>query len=110
MFNPFPKDILNSSKLKEFADENFRFDENGRKFFKHVKNTMGKRDIARLRAISSFPTVFSKDQCERHIKTIACLGKGQPFLSHMWNIALHIDWFAQYYSNLGAYTMYKHLE
>ena len=32
---PFPKrQILDSSKLKEFADHNFNFDENGRKFFK----------------------------------------------------------------------------
>ena len=30
-FNPFPKrQILDSSKLKEFADDNFKFDENGR--------------------------------------------------------------------------------
>ena len=29
---PFPKrQILDSSKLKEFADNNFKFDENGRK-------------------------------------------------------------------------------
>ena len=31
---PFPKQqILDSSELKEFADCNFKFDENGRKFF-----------------------------------------------------------------------------
>ena len=29
------------SKLKEFADDNFRFDKNGRKFSKGVENTMG---------------------------------------------------------------------
>ena len=40
---PFPKrQILDSSKLKEFANENFRFDENGRKFSKQVENTVGK--------------------------------------------------------------------
>ena len=39
---PFPKrQILDSSKLKEFADDNFRFDENGRKFPKWVENTVG---------------------------------------------------------------------
>ena len=33
--NPFPNNkILDSSKLKEFADDNFKFDENGRKFFR----------------------------------------------------------------------------
>ena len=34
---PFPKQqILDSSKLKDFADDNFKFDENGRKFSKMV--------------------------------------------------------------------------
>ena len=40
---PFPKQqILNSSKLKEFADDNFKFDENGRKLSKWIENTVGK--------------------------------------------------------------------
>ena len=44
---PFPKrQILHSSKLKEFADNNFKFDENGREFSKRVENTMGKGEIA----------------------------------------------------------------
>ena len=34
----------------------------------------GKRRNCSLRAISSFPTVFSKDSCSRDIKTRACLG------------------------------------
>ena len=51
----FPKQqILVSSKLKEVTDDNFRFDENGRKFSKWVENTVGKG------AISPFPPVFSK--------------------------------------------------
>ena len=33
LLKPFPKQqILDSSKLKDFADDNFSFDENGRKF------------------------------------------------------------------------------
>ena len=36
----------------------------------------GKRRNCSLRAISPFPTVFSKDLCCRHVKTRACLGKG----------------------------------
>ena len=28
-FNPFPNSRFQTSKLKEFADDNFRFDENG---------------------------------------------------------------------------------
>ena len=38
---PFPKrQILDSSKLKDFADDNFNLDENGRKFSKRVENTV----------------------------------------------------------------------
>ena len=34
----FPKrQILDSSKLKEFADDSFKFDENGRKFSKRIE-------------------------------------------------------------------------
>ena len=33
--------ILDASKLEEFADDNFRFDENGRKLSKQVGNTVG---------------------------------------------------------------------
>ena len=54
------RQILDSSKLKEFADDNFKFNENGW-----------------LQASSPFPTVFSKDLYCRHVKTKACLGKGE---------------------------------
>ena len=44
----FPKrKTLDTSKLKEFADDNVKFDENGRKCFKQVENTVGKGEIAR---------------------------------------------------------------
>ena len=46
-------------KLKEFADDNIKFDENGRKLSKREENT-GKRRNRSLQAISPFPTVFSK--------------------------------------------------
>ena len=35
----------------------------------------GKRKNCLLQAISTFPTVFSKDLCCRHVKNGACLGK-----------------------------------
>ena len=38
------------SKLKESADDNFKYDENGRKFSKWVENTVGKGVIARYTA------------------------------------------------------------
>ena len=62
MHCPLPEgQILDSSKLEEFADNNFKFDENGRKFFLTDRKHSGKRRNCLLRAISPFPTVFSKD-------------------------------------------------
>ena len=57
----FPKrQILDASKLKEFADENFKFDENGRKFSKRVKNTVGKGKISCKVQFLLFPECFQK--------------------------------------------------
>ena len=54
--NPFPNDkILDSSKLKAFADDNFELDENGRKFPNWVENTVGKGEIARDEQFLLFP-------------------------------------------------------
>ena len=95
---PFPKrEILDSSKLKEFADD-FKFDENGRKFSKRLENTVGKGEIPRYEQFLLFPQcfpadtvgkgeiarneefiffpVFSKDLCYRHVNIRDCLGKG----------------------------------
>ena len=45
--NPLPDDIiLDKSSLKQSADDNFKFDENSRKFSKRVENTVGKGEIA----------------------------------------------------------------
>ena len=44
---PFPKlHVLDSSKLEEFTDNNFVFDENSRKLSKQVENAVGKGEIA----------------------------------------------------------------
>ena len=73
----FPKrQILDASKLKKLADDNFKFDENSRKFSRWVENTVGKGEIGSLRAISPFSTGFLKKLYCRHVKTRACLGKG----------------------------------
>ena len=48
------------SKLKEFTDDNFKLDENGRKLSKQVKNTVGKREIARYEQFLLFPQCFEK--------------------------------------------------
>ena len=52
--------ILDSSKLKEFADDNFNFDENGRKLYKQVENTVGKGEIARYEQFLLLPQCFQK--------------------------------------------------
>ena len=57
----FPKrQILGSSKLKDFADDNFKFDENGKKLFKRVDNTVGRGEIARYEQFLPFPQCFQK--------------------------------------------------
>ena len=62
--------------MKAFTDDDFKFDENGRNFSKKVENTAGKGEIAHFRAISPFPTVFSKCFYSTEVKSRACLGKG----------------------------------
>ena len=57
----FPKrQILESSKLKEFADDNFKVDENCNKFSKWIENTVGKGEIARYEQFLLFPQCFQK--------------------------------------------------
>ena len=60
-FNPLPDDkILDSSKLKEFADDKFKFDETGRRLSKRVENTVGKGEIACYEQFLLFPQCFQK--------------------------------------------------
>ena len=54
------REISNSSKLKEVADDNFKFDENGRKFSKWEENTVGKGEIARYEQFLLFPQCVQK--------------------------------------------------
>ena len=70
------RQILDCSKLKEFADENFKFDENRIKFSKWVENTVGKGEIARYEQFLIFPQCFQNDLYCRHVKSKDCLGKG----------------------------------
>ena len=59
---PFPKQqIFYPSNLKEFADDDFRVDENWRKLSKWVENTEGKREITvRYEQFLLFPQCFQK--------------------------------------------------
>ena len=46
--------------MKDFADKNFKLDENGRKLSKLVENTVGKGEIARYKQFLLFPQCFQK--------------------------------------------------
>ena len=52
--------MLDSSKLKEFADNNFKFDEIGKNLSKWLENTAGKGEIARYQQFLLFLQCFQK--------------------------------------------------
>ena len=85
---PMPKpflirQILDSSKLKEFADDNFKFDENGRKLYERVENTGGGKE--KLLDTSNFS--FSQSVFQRLVwqtrKNQGLFGKGLITLSKL---------------------------
>ena len=49
-----------TSKMKEFVDDIFKFDENGRKLSKWVENTVTNREIACYEQFLRFPQRFQK--------------------------------------------------
>ena len=51
---------LNTSKLEEFADDIYKFNDKFRKFSKQVKNTVGKGEIARYEQFLLFQQCFLK--------------------------------------------------
>ena len=51
---------LDSSKLKEFADDNVKCDENDKKFSNWEENTVGKEETARYEQFLLFPQCFPK--------------------------------------------------
>ena len=52
--------MLDSFKPKEFADDNFKFDENGEKFWKRGRKHCRKREIACYKQFLLFPLCFQK--------------------------------------------------
>ena len=50
--------LLDSSILKEFADNNFEFDEKSGNLSERVANAVGKREIARYEQFLLFPQCF----------------------------------------------------
>ena len=53
-------EILDPSDVKEFADDNFKLDENRRKLSKPIENTVGKGEIALYEQFLLFPQGFQK--------------------------------------------------
>ena len=51
---------MDSSKLKKFADDNYKFDKNDRKFFEQVDNTVRKGEIALYEQFLHLPQGFQK--------------------------------------------------
>ena len=49
-----------TTNFRLFADDNFKFDESGRKFFKRVENNVGKGEIACYKQFLLFPQCFQK--------------------------------------------------
>ena len=52
------KKTLDFSKLKLFADDNFKIDENGEKLSRRMEDTVGKGEIARNEQFRLFPCSF----------------------------------------------------
>ena len=80
MFFPAYQQILDSSKLREFADDNFKFEENSRKSSIWEENTEGKGEGA----ISPFPTIFFK----RLILQTTCRGYDFDSSAFCFSLAL----------------------
>ena len=90
MFNPLPDDkMLDWSKLKQFADDNFKFDENSRKLSERVENTVGKGEIARYEQFLLFPQCFQKACFPRASKGVIVWEWVNPFPNKPWFLHVH---------------------
>ena len=65
--------VLNSSKLKDFADDNSKFEEND-KVSQTVRKHMGKGGIARYEQFLLFPKCFQKAFSQECQKRCHCVG------------------------------------
>ena len=63
------------SKVKDFADDKFEFDEKDRKFSKQVENIVGKGEIACYKQFHLFPQCFQRLVRQTHKKQ-GLFGKG----------------------------------
>ena len=72
-FNPFQKEsilILDLSKIKEFEDNDFKFDKDCEKFSKRLENTMGKAEIVPFETFLLFSYCFQIFCFEKKLKRL----------------------------------------
>ena len=69
-------------ETEKFADDNFKFDEYGRKLFKWVENTVGKGEIACYEQFLLFQHCFQK-ACFPGVSKVSLYGNG---------LTLHLQW------------------
>ena len=62
--------------MKEFSNDNSKFDEKGKKLSKRVENTVGKGEIAHYEQFLLFPQCFQKTNTAEKQKPVGCLEKG----------------------------------
>ena len=92
-----PKDILTHYemtnfrlfKLKEFTDDNFKFDENGRKLSKQVEKTVGKGEIARYEQFLHCPQCFQKACFPGVSKGVIVWDWVNPFPNKPWFLRVY---------------------
>ena len=76
-FNPLPDDkIVDWSKLKQIADDNLKFEENGRKLFKPVENTVGKKENLLVTSNFSFSHSVFKGFVSQGRQKVSLCGNG----------------------------------
>ena len=73
----FPtRQILDCPKLKGFADDSFKLDENSRKFSKRGESTAGKGATGRYKQFLPVPQCFQKTKVLQTRKNQDLLGRG----------------------------------
>ena len=95
--------ILDSSKLKEFADDNFKFGENGRELSKRVENTVGKGEIARKEQFLLFPQCIKRCLFLRGVKRCHFL----PFMENFHPFLLKFELSSANSFNLEDSKIYR---
>ena len=72
--------------MKDFEEDNFEFDENGRKFSIRVESTVGKGEIARYEQFLLFPQCFLMT-CTADTKNPGLLWERvNPFPNKPWSL------------------------